>query len=126
MAATPFLTFYIAGLIFDSDSLYVVKMLLLACLYCVAYLLGKSMFDEHLMALLPLSVYMATKFWFYITWIMYFADTVSLLTNVLFFASSGLLWVCFLRSWRGDPGIIQPTKEQRFRVSVFLSIVCQL
>lgn len=117
MAATPFLTFYVAGLIFDSDTMYMVKMLMLACVYCSAYFLGKTMFDDHLMSLLPLSVYMATKFWFYVTWTMYFADTLSPMVNIAFFLCSGLLWLCFLRSWRGDPGIIQPTKEQRFRVS---------
>lgn len=117
MAATPFLTFYLAGLVFSADTLILIKLFLLTCLYCVAYTIGKTMFDDHLMSLLPLSVYMASKFWFYVTWIMYIAETVSLITNMAFFASSGLLWFCFLKSWRGDPGIIQPTKEQRFRVT---------
>lgn len=123
MAATPFLTFYLAGLVFSADTLIIIKIFLLTLLYCVAYTIGKKMFDEHLMSLLPLSVYMATKFWFYVTWIMYIADTVSLITNVAFFLSSGLLWFCFLKSWRGDPGIIRPTKEQRFRVIYFILII---
>lgn len=120
MVATPFLTFYLAGLIFSADTLFLIKLFLMTCLYCVAYMVGKTMFDEHLMALLPLSVYMATKLWFYVTWIMYIMDKVSFMTTVLFLASSGMLWVCFLKSWRGDPGIIRPTQEQRFRVSILL------
>lgn len=117
MIATPFLTFYIAGLIFSADTLYIIKFFLLGCLYGAAHSIGKSMFDDHLMSLLPLSVYMATKLWFYVTWLGYIAPTVSSLTNILFLLSSCTLWYCFLKAWRGDPGVIKPTQEQRFRVS---------
>lgn len=116
MTATPFLVFYIAGLIFSADTLILIKFVLLGCLYATAHGIGKSMFDEHLMALLPLSIYMATKLWFYVTWIAYFMDTMSMGTTILFLASSGLLWYNFLKSWRGDPGVIRPTQEQRLRV----------
>lgn len=117
MIATPFLTFYLAGLIFSADTLYIVKFFLMGCLYAIAHSIGKTLFDEHLMSLLPLSVYLATKIWFYVTWIFYIAEAVSTLTTLAFIVSSGLLWLCFLKSWRGDPGVIQPTQEQRYRVS---------
>lgn len=119
MVATPFLTFYIAGLIFSADTLYIIKFFLLGCLYGAAHSIGKSMFDDHLMSLLPLSVYMATKLWFYVTWLGYIAPTVSTFTTLLFLLSSCTLWYCFLKAWRGDPGVIKPTQEQRFRVRVF-------
>lgn len=121
MAATPFLTIYVAGLVFSLDTAYLIKMFVLTCLYCVVYAVSKGMFDDRLMALLPLSVYAATKFWFYVTWIMYVSDTVSMGGNVSFALASGVLWMCFWRSWRGDPGVIQPTKEQRYRTIVQLS-----
>lgn len=120
MVATPFLTFYIAGLIFSADTLYIIKFFLLGCLYGAAHTIGKTMFDDHLMSLLPLSVYMATKLWFYVTWLGYIAPTVSTLTTILFLLSSCTLWYCFLKAWRGDPGVIKPTQEQRFRVSIDL------
>lgn len=116
MIATPFLTFYIAGLIFSSDLLILIKFVLLGCLYATAHTIGKTMFDDYLMSLLPLSVYMATKLWFYVTWIFYIATAVPAITTIIFLASSMLLWYCFLKAWRGDPGIIRPTQEQRFRV----------
>lgn len=119
MVATPFLVFYLAGLIFSADTIILIKFFLSTCLYCVAYSIGKTMFDEYLMGLLPLSVYMATKLWFYVTWLVYVYDTVSFLTTILFLLSSLLLWICFYKSWRGDPGIIQPTKEERFLVTFF-------
>lgn len=117
MTATPFLVFYIAGLIFSANTLLLIKFVLLGCLCATAHGIGKTMFDEYLMSLLPLSIYMATKLWFYVTWIAYIADTVSTTTTILFLISSGLLWYNFLKSWRGDPGIIRPTQEQRLRVS---------
>lgn len=117
MVATPFLTFYIAGLIFIADTFYIIKFFLLGCLFAIAHTTGKTMFDEHLMSLLPLSVYMATKLWFYVTWLGYIAPFVPTTTTILFLLSSCTLWYCFLKAWRGDPGVIKPTQEQRFRVS---------
>lgn len=123
MIATPFLTIYIAGLIFSADVLYIIKFFLLGCLYATAHTVGKTMFDDHLMTLLPLSVYMATKLWFYVTWLGYIATTVSTFTTILFMLSSCLLWYCFLNAWRGDPGVIKPTQEQRFHVNCFILFI---
>lgn len=116
MVACPFTAFYLAGVVFTINTLYIVKLFLLTCLYAVFYMFGKTLFDEHLMTLLPLSVYLSTKAWFYITWFMYVVDSVSIETSVAFFVCSIGLWICFIKSWRGDPGIINPTMEQRFKV----------
>lgn len=121
MVATPFLVFYLAGLIFSSDLLYIIKFFLLGCLYAVTHTVGRAMFDDHLMTLIPLSVYLATKFWFYVTWLVYIAPAVSAWLTLAFLASSGILWWCFLKSWRGDPGVIRPTQEQRMRTIIELS-----
>lgn len=118
MVACPFTAFYLAGVIFTLNTLYIIKFFLLTCLYAVFHTLGKTLFDDHLMALLPLSVYLATKAWFYITWFVYIIDAVSFGTTVLFLTCSAGLWVCFIKSWKGDPGIIQPTQEQRFKVCI--------
>lgn len=119
MITTPFLTFYLIGLLFSADFLFIIKIFLLTCLYAICYTLGKRLFDETLMSLLPLSIYMATKLWFYVTWMTYIAPIVSVTTTFVFLGCSALLWICFWKSWRGDAGIIRPTQEQRFRVSVF-------
>lgn len=39
----------------------------------------------------------------------------------MFLASSTGLWYFFLKCWRGDPGIIKPTMDQRFRTIIELS-----
>ncbi|XP_034480434.1 palmitoyltransferase Hip14 [Drosophila innubila] len=121
MVACPFTAFYLAGIVFTINTLYIIKFFLLGCLYAVFHTIGKTLFDEHLMALLPLSVYLATKAWFYVTWLMYIDDAVSLAATVCFLISSLALWVCFLKSWKGDPGIIRPTREQRFKTIIELS-----
>lgn len=117
MIATPFLVYYLIGVLFSSDLLLIIKILLLSSLYAICYFIGKKCFDDNLMSLLPLSVYMSTKLWFYVTWMTYIAPIVSVITTFLFLGLSGLLWICFWKSWRGDAGIIRPSQEQRFRVS---------
>lgn len=82
--------------------------------------MGRVLFDDHLMTLLPLSVYLSTKLWFYVTWLAYIAPVVSSATSFCFLVCSALLWYCFWNAWRGDPGIIEPTQEQRFRVKIYM------
>lgn len=61
------------------------------------------------------------QIWFYITWFLYIAPIVSTFTTICFILMSLFLWYFFLKSWRGDPGIIKPTMEQRFRTIIELS-----
>lgn len=79
------------------------------------------MFDDKLLQLLPLSIYMATKIWFYITWLLYIAPIASIMTTILFIMSSFGLWYFFLQSWKGDPGIIKASMEERFYTIIELS-----
>lgn len=121
MVTLPFLFFYFTGLIFDSSTAFVIKILLVGLLYIVASTIGRVMFDDQLLTLLPLSIYCATKIWFYVTWLTYIAPIVSFVTTGGFLLSSSFLWYCFLKAWRGDPGIIRPTQDQRYRTIIELS-----
>lgn len=125
MVGTPFLTFYVAGLILGANFLVLIKMFLLTCLYIVLHFAGQLVYDDRLMALLPLSIYLATKLWMYVTWIVYIMPRISFLTSVVFLSSSGALWFFFIKSWLGDPGVICPTQEQRFRV-IWLLLLLKL
>lgn len=116
MVGTPFVAFYLAGVILGGNIHIFIKIVLLICLYIVLNTAGQVLYDERLMSLLPLSIYLATKMWFYFTWLIYIMPNTSLLTNIIFLSSSGLLWYCFLKSWIGDAGVIPATKELRFRV----------
>ena len=121
MATLPFLFFYATGQILSIETFLFVKIFLIGFLYAVASTIGRWIFDDKLLTLLPLSIYLATKVWFYITWIIYINPLVSTSTTLTFLISSGGLWYFFLRSWRGDPGIIRPTMDQRFRTIIELS-----
>lgn len=121
MIGMPFLFFYVIGMILTIETFFVIKFFLCGCLYAVASTVGRVMFDDHLLTLLPLSIYLATKMWFYITWLVYIAPSVSPLTTLTFLISSTGLWYFFIKSWRGDPGVIKPTMDQRFRTIIELS-----
>jgi hypothetical protein len=120
MAATPFLVFYACGLIFDAETFVLIKLSLLVGVYLCGWAAEKFLWDEQLVTILPLSIYMATKFWFYVVWFVYIANVVSPLETVGFVISSLGLWFCFLKSTR-DPGVIQTTQEMRFRTIIELS-----
>jgi palmitoyltransferase len=121
MVAMPFILFYIIGMIISIDTYFVIKFFLCGCLYAISSTIGRVMFDESVFTLLPLSIYLTTKLWFYITWLIYFVPVVSTLTTCLFLFSSCALWYFFIKSWRGDPGVIKATMDQRFRTIIELS-----
>lgn len=119
MVGTPFMAFYCAGAILGTNMLLIIKVFLLLCLYIILHYAGQLLYDDRLMSLLPLSIYLSTKVWMYFTWFIYIMPYTSLLTTFVFLSSSCLLWYCFLKSWLGDPGVVRTTQELRFRVMVY-------
>lgn len=61
MAGLPFLFFYATGQIISINTYFVIKILLVGVLYLIASTIGRWMFDDQLLTLLPLSIYLATK-----------------------------------------------------------------
>lgn len=125
MVGTPFLAFYCAGAILGTNMIVLIKVFFLLCLYIVLHYAGQLMYDDRLMSLLPLSIYLSTKIWMYLTWIIYIMPYTSFFTTVVFLSSSLLLWYCFFKSWKGDPGIISTTQELRFKVGNLLNNLLQ-
>lgn len=128
MVGTPFMAFYCAGAILGTNLIILIKIFLLLCLYIVLHYAGQILYDDRLMSLLPLSIYLSTKIWMYITWLIYIVPYTNFLTSFIFLTSSALLWYCFIKSWRGDPGVITATQELRFRVMVqyTFSLLCYM
>ncbi|XP_045480576.1 palmitoyltransferase Hip14 isoform X2 [Harmonia axyridis] len=121
MVGTPFLAFYLAGAILSTSLIVLIKFFLLVCLYIVLHYAGQILYDDRLMALLPVNIYLATKIWMYFTWFIYIMPFASLITNLVFLVSSGLLWYFFLKSWLGNPGIIETSQKLRFRTIIELA-----
>lgn len=61
MISTPFIVFYIVGLVLQLDMLYLLKMALFTAVYVVVYGISRILFDERLMTVMPMAVYLATK-----------------------------------------------------------------
>lgn len=115
------MAFYIAGAILSTNLIILIKIFILVCLYIVIHYMGQILYDDRLMALLPLSIYLSTKGWFYFTWLIYIMPVTHILTTIVFLGSSCLLWYCFLKSWLGDAGVVPTSKQLQFRVSIFFN-----
>ncbi|KAL0884302.1 hypothetical protein ABMA27_016282 [Loxostege sticticalis] len=117
----PFIAFYLTGLVLEMDTLYLIKLFILVCFFSLLHFVSNLLFDDELKNIFPLSVYLATKIWFYITWAVFVWPVVSVAASAAFVASSGALWYTFLRSWRSDPGVITASKADKFRTIIELS-----
>ncbi|XP_042222045.1 palmitoyltransferase ZDHHC17-like [Homarus americanus] len=121
MMGTPFLVFYVIGLVLKLNLYYVLKLGIFTALYIVVYGISRVLYDERLMTVMPMAVYLATKFWCYVTWILYIHEYSGLQTTALFFLSSLLLWYNFMRAWRGDPGVITADQAQKYQTIIELA-----
>ncbi|XP_041973310.1 palmitoyltransferase Hip14 [Aricia agestis] len=121
VVSVPFVAFYVTGLLLEADAPYALKALLLLCFYALLHFLTNALFDDDLKNIFPLSVYLATKVWFYITWMAFVAPAVSAAATAGFLLCSLALWYTFLRSWRSDPGVIAASRAERMRTIVELS-----
>ena len=66
---------------------------------------------------LSFAVYLATKFWMYVTWFVYFWPYVNTMDIMLpFTVTSVMLMYNFLKVWRTDPGVIRSTRDQKVKV----------
>ncbi|KAM3955026.1 LOW QUALITY PROTEIN: palmitoyltransferase Hip14-like [Aphomia sociella] len=116
----PFVAFYLTGLVLEMEALYILKLFLLV-FFALLHFISNLLFDDELKNIFPLSVYLATKMWFYITWAVFVCGAVSGAATLGFLCCSAALWYTFLRSWRSDPGVITATKADKFRTIIELS-----
>lgn len=122
LVTMPFLLFWGMGLIFQVELDYLVKLGLFVVLYLYTNVMNQFVLDhDKLFSILPLSIYFANKFYFYVTWLGFVAAYVDTLTTLIFLAVSALLWYNFLKAWKGDPGLIKTSEDQRFRAIVELA-----
>lgn len=61
--------------------------------------------------------------WIYVTWIFWLGIHAAWYLWLLLVSGSVPLWICFLQSWRGDPGIITATHEDKLNVVSVTSMV---
>lgn len=71
MMSAPFVVYYVLGYTFNSDMTYVSKLMTLLLLLLVVILASRFVFDDRLHHVLPISIYLATKFWMYVTFFVF-------------------------------------------------------
>ncbi|XP_043267611.1 palmitoyltransferase Hip14 isoform X2 [Venturia canescens] len=121
MVSTPFIVFYIIGIIFQCELDYLIKLGAFLTLYIAVYLAKNFLFDERLFQILPMSIYLATKMWVYITWIFWLGIHAAWYLWLMLVGGSVPLWICFLKTWRGDPGVISATHEDKLNTIIELA-----
>lgn len=61
MVSTPFIAFYVVGMVLQAGWDYLIKLGAFITLYVAVYLMNHFVFDERLFHILPMSIYLATK-----------------------------------------------------------------
>nr|XP_009667858.1 PREDICTED: palmitoyltransferase ZDHHC17 isoform X2 [Struthio camelus australis] len=123
MLGTPFLVIWLIGFIADLDiDSWLIKGLMYGGVWAMVQFLSKSFFDHSMHSALPLGIYLATKFWMYVTWFFWFWNDLNFFfIHLPFLANSVALFYNFGKSWKSDPGIIKATEEQKKKTIVELA-----
>ncbi|KAF6122736.1 zinc finger DHHC-type palmitoyltransferase 17 [Phyllostomus discolor] len=124
MLGTPFLVIWLVGFIADLNiDSWLIKGLMYGGVWATVQFLSKSFFDHSMHSALPLGIYLATKFWMYVTWFFWFWNVHLnfLFIHLPFLANSVALFYNFGKSWKSDPGIIKATEEQKKKTIVELA-----
>ncbi|XP_011501459.1 PREDICTED: palmitoyltransferase ZDHHC17 isoform X2 [Ceratosolen solmsi marchali] len=66
-------------------------------------------------------VWCRDKMWIYITWVFWLGLHAAWYLWLLVVGGSVPLWICFLQSWRGDPGVIKASHEDKLNCIVELA-----
>uniref|UniRef100_A0A8K9VF22 Palmitoyltransferase n=1 Tax=Oncorhynchus mykiss TaxID=8022 RepID=A0A8K9VF22_ONCMY len=130
MLGTPFLVIWLVGFIADLDiDSWLLKGLMYCGVWVTVQFLSKSFFDHSMHSALPLGIYLATKFWMYVTW--FYCQSAVLLNSSVhlpfatvhlpFLLNSVCLFYNFGKSWKSDPGIIKASEEQKKKTIVELA-----
>jgi len=118
LLCSPFIVFYAFGTLFNSSLNYNVKALVVG-LSLVGVNIGSRLCsfsaDPSMMENLPVSIYLATKFWILVTWFLWLASSTGLILNLVFLALATALCYSFCKTWRNDPGIISLTLEEKYQ-----------
>ena len=61
MMLTPFFIFFYIGMVLSSNQLYLVKLGLFVLMYLLVWTVSKTLFDDRVMNVVPIGVYLATK-----------------------------------------------------------------
>lgn len=121
MVLIPFVFLFTIALILSIEIFFIFKILMISLFCATVSVIKRIMLDDEMQSQLPLYFYWASKTFFYVSWPIFIAPVVPATATILFLLFNMLLWLCFLRLWKGDPGIIKLTHNQRLKTIIELS-----
>ncbi|PVD34087.1 hypothetical protein C0Q70_05350 [Pomacea canaliculata] len=118
----PFLALFVIGWIPEMEASLLVKLLLAVPAILIWRVCANLFFDETMTHIMPVAIYLATKFWMYFTWFFYLVPYVdSFRANVLFSVNTVLLTYNFYKAWRTDPGFLKSNREDKMKTILELA-----
>lgn len=118
----PFIALFVVGYIPEMTAPVFTKILYVLLAAAAYFCLRTFFFDERMMNIVPLPLYLATKVWMYYTWFFYcipYVDSMKL--NILFTINTVLLTYNFVKAWKCDPGFIKTEREQKMQTILDLA-----
>lgn len=151
-ALLPATAIFVIGQLFQLPIPVPIKCVILLLGYVFGYFLRPYVCNDKYFTVLPIATYFATKvlvltgflfiylififahfniiltltvlqFWVYVTWLGWIVPYVNIWVTIAMLISSILLWYNFLKVWKGDPGIVSSTREEKLRVSYLIFYV---
>ncbi|XP_055345625.1 palmitoyltransferase ZDHHC17-like [Paramacrobiotus metropolitanus] len=120
--SVPVLTFIFVGSVFTLNCSYFLKFLAIIIYALIVFYAGKWLHFSRFSEKFALAVYLGCKSCILLTAFFLWLPTVYSWTNILaWIILMGGLWYNFLRTWLGDPGFINPPKEDKLRAVVELA-----
>lgn len=117
-ALLPATAIYAIGQLLQSPIPIPIKCVILLLGYVLGYFVKPYVCNDKYYTVLPLATYFGTKFWVYVTWFVWIVPCIDFWATSAMLISSILLWYNFLKVWKGDPGIVSSTREEKFRIIV--------
>ncbi|XP_055899718.1 palmitoyltransferase ZDHHC17-like isoform X1 [Biomphalaria glabrata] len=119
----PFFALFIIGFIPELSIHWGLKVAASIPCLLLANIIFRSFFDDTTAHMLPIALYLATKFWMYFTWFFYLLPYVqgSIWFHAAFAIISLLLTYNFYKAWRTDPGYLKSNREDKIKTILELA-----
>lgn len=114
----PAAAIFVIGQLLQSSIPVPIKFVILLLGYVFGYFVRPYVCNDKYFSVLPLATYFGTKFWVYVTWLVWIVPHVNIWATIAMLISSILLWYNFLKVWKGDPGIVSNTQEEKYRIII--------
>ncbi|PIK48681.1 putative palmitoyltransferase ZDHHC17 [Apostichopus japonicus] len=130
----PFMILFFVGFIPSLDLSLMIRILLLCFTYLGLYMVGKNIMDTHAVEILPISLGLSTKLCVFSIvdflsdillsvneWTLTHVTHVDCIKQIVFLCSSFMMLLSFHKCWKGDPGIIKCSEDDRKRTIIELA-----